>query len=96
MLAYMQYNFSILQHICQYCYNAVIKERMWNMSAKEIVKIMLVKRAITVKILAEKMSEYTGQKYTQSSLASKISRGTLRYDEVEIIAKILDFKITIE
>lgn len=66
------------------------------MSAKEIVKIMLVKRAMTVKKLAEKMSEYTGQKYTQSGLASKISRGSLRFDEVEVIAEILDFKIIIE
>ena len=66
------------------------------MTAKEVVKIMLIKRNLTVANLAEKMTEYIGQKYTQSSLASKISRGTLRFDEVEIIAKILDFKITIE
>lgn len=66
------------------------------MSAKEVVKIMLVKRAMTVKKLAEKMSEYTGQKYTRGSLSNRISRGTLKFDEVEIIAKILDFKITIE
>ena len=66
------------------------------MSAKEVVKIMLVKRALTVKKLAEKMSEYTGQKYTRGSLSNRISRGTLRFDEVEIIAEILDFKITIE
>ena len=66
------------------------------MTAKEVVKIMLIKRNLTVASLAEKMTEATGQKYTQSSLASKISRGTLRFDEVEIIAQILDFKITIE
>ena len=66
------------------------------MSAKEVVKIMLVKRAMTVKKLAEKMSEHTGQKYTRGSLSNRISRGTLRFDEVEIIAEILDFKITIE
>ncbi len=66
------------------------------MTAKETVKIMLIKRNLTVANLAEKMSDYTGQKYTQSSLASKISRGTLRFDEVEIMAKILDFKIIIE
>ena len=66
------------------------------MSAKEVVKIMLVKRAMTVKKLAEKLSEYTGQHYTRGSLSNRISRGTLKFDEVEIIAKILDFKITIE
>lgn len=66
------------------------------MSSKETVKIMLLKRAMTITKLAEKMSEFTGQKYTRRSLSNKISRSSLRYDEVEIIAKILDFKITIE
>lgn len=66
------------------------------MSAKETVKIMLLKRAMTVKKLAEKMSDFTGRKYTRQSLSNKISRSSLKYDEVEIIAKILDFKITIE
>ena len=42
------------------------------------------------------MSEHTKQKYTRGSLSNRISRGTLRFNEVEIIAKILDFKITIE
>lgn len=65
------------------------------MSSRETVKIMLLKRAMTVEKLAEKMSEMTGQKYTRSSLSSKISRSSLRYDEVEVITKILDFKITI-
>lgn len=35
------------------------------MSAKETVKIMLLKRAMTVKKLAEKMSDFTGRKYTR-------------------------------
>lgn len=66
------------------------------MSAKETVKIMLLKRNMTITKLAEKMAEHTGQKYTRQSLSSKLSRNSLRYDEVEIIAKILNFKITIE
>ncbi len=66
------------------------------MPARETVKIMLLKRAMTITKLAEKMSEFTGQKYTRRSLSNKISRSSLRFDEVEIIAKILDFKITIE
>lgn len=66
------------------------------MSAKETVKILLLKRNLTVEKMANKMSEYTGEKYTRQSLSSKISRSSLRYDEVEIIAKILGYKITIE
>lgn len=66
------------------------------MSARETVKIMLLKRCMTIKKLAEKMTDVTGQKYTRQSLSSKMSRNSLRYDEVEIIAKILGYKITIE
>lgn len=66
------------------------------MSARETVKIMLLKRCMTITKLAEKMSEYTGEKYTRQSLSNKLSRNSLRYDEVEMIAKILNFKIVIE
>lgn len=66
------------------------------MSAKETVKIMLLKRCMTITKLAEKMAEYTGGKYTRQSFSSKLSRNSLKYDEVEMIAKILNFKIVIE
>ena len=66
------------------------------MSSRETVKILLLKRCMTIKKLAEKMSEYTGKKYTRQSLSSKISRGSLRYDEMETIVKILNYKIVIE
>lgn len=72
------------------------KKEIWDMSARETVKIMLLKRCMTIKILAEKMSELTGKKYTRQSLSNKISRNSLRYDEVEVIAKILNYKIVIE
>lgn len=66
------------------------------MSARETVKIMLLKRCTTIKKLAEMMTEVTGKQYTRYSLSSKISRSSLRYDEVEVIAKILGYKIEIE
>lgn len=66
------------------------------MSARETVKIMLLKRCMTITKLAEKMAEYTNGKYTRQSFSSKLSRNSLKYDEVEMIAKILNFKIVIE
>ncbi len=66
------------------------------MSAKETIKILLFKRDMTIKTLAEKLTELTGKKYSRSALSSKISRGYLRYDEVEQIAKILEYKIEFE
>ena len=63
------------------------------MSAKETVKILLIKRAMTITSLAKKLSEQTGKKYTQQSLAKKINRDTLRYSEMEQISKILNYEI---
>lgn len=65
------------------------------MSSKETVKIMLLKRNMTITKLAEIMSEYTGNKYSRQSLSNKISRSSLRYDEVETIAKILNFRLDV-
>lgn len=66
------------------------------MSAKETVKILLFKRSMTIKTLAEKLTDMTGKKYSRSGLSSKLSRGYLRYDEVEQIAKILGYEIKFE
>lgn len=69
---------------------------MYDMPAKETVKILLFKRDMTITTLADKLTELTGKKYTRSGLSSKISRGYLRYNEMEQIAKILEFKINFE
>ena len=39
------------------------------------------------------LSEKTGKKYTQTSLAQKLGRGSLTYNEVMIIAEILGYDI---
>ena len=66
------------------------------MSSREAVKILLVKRGMTIKALAEKLSELSGKKYSRANLSGRISRSALRYDEVEQIAKILEYKINFE
>ena len=66
------------------------------MSSKETVKILLVKREMTIKTLAEKLTELTGKNYSRSSLSSKINRSSLNYDEMEDIAKVLGYKIVFE
>ena len=66
------------------------------MSAKETVKILLFKRNMTIKTLAEKLTDMTGKKYSRSGLSSKLSRGYLRYEEMEQIAKILGYEIKFE
>lgn len=66
------------------------------MGSKEEVKVLIAKEGITVKKLAELLAKQTDRHYTQMSLQHKISNSSLRYDEMEEIAEILGYKITIE
>lgn len=63
------------------------------MDAQEDIKILLLKNHMTLKKLAEKMGEITGKKMLPSSLSQKLSKGTLRYNELKIICNILDYTI---
>ena len=63
------------------------------MSVREQVKILLLKRNMTITELAIRMTEYTGKKYSRQNLSNKLSKRTLRYEEFEIIAKILSYRI---
>lgn len=66
------------------------------MGSKEEVKTIIAREGLTVEKLARILTEKTGKKYTQQSLQHKISLSSLRYDEVETIVKIFDYKIYIE
>lgn len=66
------------------------------MSTKETVKILLLKRNMTIKTLAEKLTNMTGKKYSRQNLSGRISNGYLRYEEMEQIAKILGYEIKFE
>lgn len=63
------------------------------MSSKDTVKILLYKRGMTITKLAQILTEKTGRKYTRQSISNKLSRNSIRYDEMEIIAQILNYKI---
>lgn len=64
-----------------------------DVSARETVKILLFKRGMTMTTLAEKLSELTGKKYSRQNLSGRLANGYLRYNEMEQIAKILEYKI---
>lgn len=65
------------------------------MNVREEIKILLMKRGMTLASLAEKMSEKTGKKYYQSLLSHKINDESLKYSEMKIICDILNYKIQI-
>jgi len=66
------------------------------MGSKEEVKVLIAKEGLTVKKLADLLVKRTGKHYTQMSLQHKISLSSLKYDEMEIIAELLGYRISIE
>lgn len=66
------------------------------MTAKEFVKILLAKEAITLKELARLASENSGKKFTLDGLSHKMRLGTLRFEEIELFTRILGYKIELK
>lgn len=62
-------------------------------NARDDIKILLLKRHMTLTKLAEKMTERMGKKFTQSGLSHKLSKNTIRYDELITICEILNYEI---
>lgn len=63
---------------------------------KEQVKTLLAQEGIKLKELANMIEIETGKKCSANSLSQKLSRETLTYNEVVIIADLLDYKIKYE
>ena len=59
------------------------------LKVREQVKALLSQEGVTQKDITVMLSDKLGKKYTQTSLAQKISRGSLSYNEVMTIAEIL-------
>lgn len=63
------------------------------MEEKSFIKSRLALKQMTMKKLAEIMTEISGKKYTRDSLNGKFYRGTLSINEMHLIAKTLGFTI---
>ena len=63
------------------------------MNIKTKIKMLTASRATTLKKLAERLCEKTGEDYTYNSLLGKLNRESLSLKEAEIIASILDYKL---
>lgn len=66
------------------------------MFATEQLKILLVKEHLSVKQLAELLNKNTDKHFTAQGLHHKMFRGTLRYDEVALIADVLGYEVKID
>lgn len=64
-----------------------------NTDIKTKLKILMALRQMSMQDLAGRMSEATGKPYSRHKIYGKIKRDTISFTEVEIIAKILGYKI---
>lgn len=64
-----------------------------DMNIKNKIKMLAVSRGMTLKKLAEKLSEITAQEYSYNSLLGKLNRESLSLKEAEFIAEILNYKL---
>jgi len=63
------------------------------MSAKKIIKKILIEEDLTMTELVEKYNNKFNTEDTIQNLSNKLSRGSLRYNEAEKIAAALGYKI---
>lgn len=61
--------------------------------AKKEVKVMLSRKAWTMKTLAEKLSELTGKYYSPQNLNYRLSQNKLKLYEMGYICQILGFEL---
>jgi len=60
---------------------------------RNLVKKLIVSKGMTIKQVAQQMSEMTNYKYTGKVITDKLSRETIRLSEFLMILKILGYKI---
>lgn len=63
------------------------------MGVKEDIKILLVKENLSIKDLAEKVSNISEEKYSIDGLYKKLNNGTMKYDEAIFLAKVMGYEI---
>lgn len=63
---------------------------------KKQVKMLLLQEDLTLKALGRKLEEATGKKYAIDSFSHRLSRESLTYKEMLIIADILGYEIKFE
>lgn len=69
--------------------------KMYNflMKIRDEIKMLLAKRCTTMTQLAEAMTKKTKSNYTVKSISGKLSRGTVKFEEVRAMLDILGFDI---
>ena len=62
----------------------------------ELVRLLLVRKRITIAELARRMSELEGKEYSRFNVRAKIEKGSLKFYEMVLICEILGYKLDIK
>ena len=65
------------------------------MTAKEYVKILLAKEAMTMTELVQLTNNNNNKRFTIDGLSHKMRKGTLRFEEFEFFTKLLGYEIVL-
>ena len=68
-------------------------EKLIKIDAKKEVKVMLSRKAWTMKKLAQKLSELSGKYYSPQNLNYRLSQNKLKLYEMGYICQILGFRL---
>ena len=71
----------------------MLNGNLQRIDARKEVKIMLSKKAWTMKMLAEKLSQASGKYYSPQNLNYRLAQNKLKLYEMGYICQILGFKL---
>lgn len=66
------------------------------MNAKGLIKLILASESLTQKELVALLNEKTNKKYTQDGISRKLSKGTITFNEIAMIADVLGYEIDLK
>lgn len=62
----------------------------------ELVRLLLLRKRITIAELARRMSELDEKEYSRFNVRAKIEKGSLKFSEMILICEILGYKLDIK
>lgn len=65
-------------------------------NVREVVKMMLLRRNVTMSALADALNKRYGYSLTQSNLSRKLINETVRWREFQDISELLGYKVRLE
>ena len=63
------------------------------MGVKKDIKMLLLENDITITDIAKEMTNRTGKYFSRSNISQKLLRGTLKYEEAQLIGDILGYEL---